>query len=60
MNDRVRPERSSAAVTIPDKEPIPLGVIEKLIRLVHLTPEEIETMTREQAVERLHRYWAEQ
>lgn len=60
VNDRVRPERFSAAVTIPDKEPIPLGVIEKLIRLVRLTPEEIEAMTREQAVERLNRYWAEQ
>lgn len=60
VNDRVRPARTSGTVTIPDKEPIPLGVVEKLIRLVHLTTEEIEKMTKDQAVARLNQFWTEQ
>ncbi|NNH69986.1 cytotoxic translational repressor of toxin-antitoxin stability system [Nocardia uniformis] len=60
VNDRVRPARTPGTVTIPDKEPIPLGVVEKLIRLVHLTPEEIETMTKDQAAARLNQFRAEQ
>lgn len=60
VNDRVRPARTSGAVTIPDKEPIPLGIVEKLIRLVRLSPEEIEQMTKEQAVNRLNQFWSEQ
>ncbi|UFS96178.1 hypothetical protein [Nocardia huaxiensis] len=60
VNDRVRPARTSEAITIPDKEPIPLGVVEKLMRLVHLTSEEIEEMTKDQAVARLNQFWAEQ
>lgn len=60
VNDRKRPARTAGAVTIPDKEPIPLGVVEKLMRLVRLTPEEIENMTKAQAVDRLDKFWAEQ
>ncbi|MBH0775417.1 cytotoxic translational repressor of toxin-antitoxin stability system [Nocardia sp. NEAU-351] len=60
VNDKKRPARTSGAVTIPDKEPIPLGVVEKLIRLVRLSPEEIEHMTKAQAVARLDQFWAEQ
>ncbi|MFF0488077.1 cytotoxic translational repressor of toxin-antitoxin stability system [Nocardia sp. NPDC004068] len=60
VNDRTRPARVSGNVTIPDKEPIPLGVVEKLIRLVGLTPDEIERMTKAQAVARLDEFWAEQ
>ncbi|WP_282779035.1 MULTISPECIES: cytotoxic translational repressor of toxin-antitoxin stability system [unclassified Nocardia] len=60
VNDQTRPMRMREAVAIPDREPIPLGVVEKLIRLVHLSPEEIETMTKDQAVSRLNQFWAEQ
>lgn len=60
VNDRIRPARMSGAVAIPAKEPIPLGVVEKLMRLMHLTPEEIEAMTKDDAVARLNRFWAEQ
>ncbi|MFF0636175.1 cytotoxic translational repressor of toxin-antitoxin stability system [Nocardia sp. NPDC004151] len=60
VNDRVRPARTPESVMIPDKEPIPLGIVEKLIRLVHLTPGEIEEMTKDQAVARLNQFWAEQ
>jgi hypothetical protein len=60
VNDRKRPVRASATVAIPDKEPIPLGVVEKLTRLVHLEPEEIEKMTKAEAVARLNQFWAEQ
>ncbi|WP_305780033.1 cytotoxic translational repressor of toxin-antitoxin stability system [Nocardia nova] len=59
VNHGKRPTRISVTVTIPDKEPIPLGVVEKLIRLVGLTPEEIENMTKAEAVDRLNRFWAE-
>lgn len=45
---------------IPAEEPIPLGVVEKLVRLVGLTGDEIEHSTNEQAVERLNQFWAEQ
>ncbi|WP_458690361.1 cytotoxic translational repressor of toxin-antitoxin stability system [Nocardia tengchongensis] len=60
VNDRIRPERTSGTVTIPDREPIPLGVVEKLIRLVNLAPEEIAQLTKDQAVARLNQFWAEQ
>ncbi|MQY26659.1 cytotoxic translational repressor of toxin-antitoxin stability system [Nocardia aurantia] len=59
VNDRTRPTRSTGGVAIPDKEPIPFGVVEKLIRLVGLTADEIESMTKAQAVNRLDQYWAE-
>lgn len=55
----VRPERTAGTVAIPAKEPIPLGVVEKLLRLVHLTPDEIEAMTPEQAIARLNQFWSE-
>ncbi|MFE6864114.1 cytotoxic translational repressor of toxin-antitoxin stability system [Nocardia sp. NPDC057668] len=59
VDDRVRPVRVSV-VAIPAKEPIPLGVVEKLLRLVGLTEDEVEHLTKEQAVERLNQFWAEQ
>ncbi|MQY20581.1 cytotoxic translational repressor of toxin-antitoxin stability system [Nocardia macrotermitis] len=59
-DDRTRPTRVREQVTIPNKEPIPLGVVEKLIRLAGLTPQEIESMTKTQGVERLNQFWAEQ
>ncbi|WP_316576062.1 hypothetical protein [Nocardia canadensis] len=55
-----RPARLSGTVEIPDKEPIPLGVVEKLVRLVELGPAEIEKMTKDQAVARLNQFWSEQ
>ncbi|MFC8044541.1 cytotoxic translational repressor of toxin-antitoxin stability system [Nocardia sp. NPDC057353] len=60
VKDGTRPPRVTGAVTIPDKEPIPLGVAEKLMRLVGLDPDEIEKLTKEQAVARLDAFWAEQ
>lgn len=60
VNDRRRPVRVADTVEIPDKEPIPLGVVEKLTRLVGLGPDEIEHMTRDQAVARLNTFWSEQ
>ncbi len=60
VNDRMRPVRIAETVAVPDKEPIPLGVVEKLMRLAHLTPQEVESMTKAQAVARLNQFWAEQ
>lgn len=60
VNDGKRPLRTLGTVEIPDKEPIPLGVVEKLMRLVGLTAEEIEHMTKARAIARLNQFWAEQ
>lgn len=60
VNDGTRPARLPATVEIPDKEPIPLGVAEKLVRLVGLDPVDIENLTRDQAVARLNQFWSEQ
>jgi len=60
VDDRLRPARTAETVPIPNKEPIPLGVAEKLIRLLHLTPQEIESMTKAQAIALLNQFWAEQ
>lgn len=60
VNDGKRPGRTSGAIAIPDKDPIPLGIVEKLMRLVGLTPEEIEHLTKAQAIARLNQFWGEQ
>ncbi|WP_157121352.1 hypothetical protein [Nocardia miyunensis] len=51
---RVRYSRTATRV------PATLGVAEKLMRLVNLTPEEIENMTEAQAVDRLNQFCTEQ
>ncbi|WP_254189901.1 cytotoxic translational repressor of toxin-antitoxin stability system [Nocardia noduli] len=55
-----RPDRESRAVAIPNKQSIPAGVVEKLIRLVGLSEEEVGAMTRDEAIGRLDQYWTDQ
>jgi len=60
VHDKTRPGRSSESVVVPDKEPIPFGVAEKLMRLVGLSPEQIGGMSRAEAVARLNQYWSDE
>jgi hypothetical protein len=54
--DGIRPPRDAPIPTAPS---LPADLVHLLMTKVHLTEAEIATMTREQALARLARYWTE-
>lgn len=57
VKDGILPARSRAK--IPQGESVPAGVVAKLIQQVGLSEDEVKRMTRNEAVERLERFYTE-
>ncbi|EUA17387.1 hypothetical protein I552_0588 [Mycobacterium xenopi 3993] len=55
--DGVKPERTRPAP--PSAESLPAEVVALLINRVGLTREQVAALTREQAIQRLNRFWTE-
>ncbi|MFB9234461.1 hypothetical protein ACFFWC_02735 [Plantactinospora siamensis] len=55
--DGIRPDRGEPVVPA---EALPAELVHLLIHRVRLDPAEVAAMTKQQAVERMNRYWAEE
>jgi len=56
VKNQITPDRGIPATP---RESLPVALVQQLIRTVGLAETEVAEMTKEQAIDRLNRYWTE-